>query len=176
MYSLSFSDEKAAYINFIKVSQGLIIQSKNIEVKKKMDESDGEILTLMVVELRNEFKSTAGEIITNEALTANFLGVDCQIPQIGDKKKLIELSFKNALYFKKEITEAALSQQEKKAERDKRVLETLQKDLRLKTLPVHIECFDNSNMQGTNPVASMVCFKKWLCGQKKNIGILISKQ
>ena len=161
------SDEKAAYINFIKVSQGLIIQSKNVEVKKKMDESDGEILTLMVVEMRNEFKSQANEVITNEALTTNILGVDCQIPQIGDKRKLIELSYKNVLYFKKEITEANLSQQEKKEQRDKRVLETLQKDLRLKSLPIHIECFDNSNMQGTNPVASMVCFKNGFSAKKE---------
>ncbi|MBC8112019.1 MAG: excinuclease ABC subunit C, partial [Verrucomicrobia bacterium] len=153
------SDEKALYLNFIKVANGLVVQTKNLEVKRKLDETDSEILTMLVVEIRNEFGSQAKEILSNIELSADMLGITHHIPQIGDKKKLVDLSLKNALYFKKERTEAELTQREKKEQRDIRVLQQLQKDLQLKDLPRHIECFDNSNMQGTNPVAAMVCFK-----------------
>jgi excinuclease ABC subunit C len=153
------SDEKGVYLNFLKVVNGMIIQTKNVEVKRKLDEADADILAMLMVELRHEFQSHAKEIITNLEIHTDFQGITITVPQIGDKKKLLDLALKNALYFKKERSEADLSQQERKLQRENRVLEQLQKDLQIKTLPVHIECFDNSNIQGTNPVAAMVCFR-----------------
>lgn len=150
------SDEQAAYINYLSIVNGTINQTKTLEVKKKLDEPDADLLAMVIVDLRNEFGSTAKEIITNVALTVD-LQAENHVPQIGDKKKLVELSLKNVLYFKKERAEkASLLAGEP---REERVLRQLQQDLRLKTLPRHIECFDNSNIQGTNPVSAMVCFK-----------------
>jgi excinuclease ABC subunit C len=150
------SDEQAAYINYLSIVNGTINQTKTLEVKKKLDEPDADLLAMVIVDLRNEFGSSAREIITNIPLTVD-LQAENHVPQIGDKKKLVELSLKNVLYFKKERAEkASLLAGEP---REERVLRQLQQDLRLKMLPRHIECFDNSNIQGTNPVAAMVCFK-----------------
>jgi excinuclease ABC subunit C len=160
------SDEKAVYLNFLHIINGMVIHSQNVEVKRQLEETDAEILTMMAVSLREEYGSKAKEIISNIAFESDFQGIELSVPQIGDKKKLIELSLKNALYFKKERTEAELTQREKQNQRQNRVLETLQKDLRILSLPKHIECFDNSNIQGTNPVASMVCFKNGIPSKK----------
>jgi len=150
------SDEQAAYINYLSIVNGTINQTKTLEVKKKLDEQDADLLAMVIVDLRNEFGSSAKEIITNIPLTVD-LQAENHVPQIGDKKKLVELSLKNVLYFKKEKAEkASLLAGEP---REERVLRQLQQDLRLKNLPRHIECFDNSNIQGTNPVSAMVCFK-----------------
>lgn len=150
------SDEQAAYINYLSIVNGTINQTKTLEVKKKLDEQDADLLAMVIVDLRNEFGSNAKEIITNIPLTVD-LQAENHVPQIGDKKKLVELSLKNVLYFKKEKAEkASLLAGEP---REERVLRQLQQDLRLKNLPRHIECFDNSNIQGTNPVSAMVCFK-----------------
>ncbi|MEL6536617.1 MAG: excinuclease ABC subunit UvrC [Bacteroidota bacterium] len=149
------SDEKLAFVNYLKINEGTIVNTQTVEVRKKLDESPEEILTLMVIELRDRFQSTSGEIITNLPLVIDLEGPTVTVPKIGDKKKLTELSIKNALYFKKE----RLNKPEDTLSRDERILTRLQQDLQLKTLPKHIECFDNSNLGGTNPVASMVCFK-----------------
>jgi excinuclease ABC subunit C len=150
------SDEQAAYVNYLSIVNGTINQTKTLEVKKKLDEQDADLLAMVIVDLRNEFGSTAKEIITNIPLNAD-LQAENHVPQIGDKKKLVELSLKNVLYFKKEKAEkASLLAGEP---REERVLRQLQQDLRLKNLPRHIECFDNSNIQGTNPVSAMVSFK-----------------
>lgn len=149
------SDDKIAFINYLKVNNGSIVLTKTIEVKKKLDEPDEEILALMIVELRNKYLSSAADLLTNVELPIYIDAVNFIIPKIGDKRKLVDMSIKNVLFYKKERYNQVLSTKQK----ENRVLITLKDDLRLKDLPMHIECFDNSNIQGTNPVASMVCFK-----------------
>ena len=150
------SDEDNSYINFLKIKNGAIIHTQNVEVKKKLDESEEEILTLVAFNLRDSVNSTATEIITNIPLSISDEKFINTLPKIGDKKKLLTLSQKNVLYYKKEKMQQQLLRQGK--DKSKLVLEELQQVLRMKDLPRHIECFDNSNMQGTNPVASMVYF------------------
>lgn len=158
------SDEKCAYINALRVINGTIIQTKTTSVKKKLDEQDSDILTMMIVEIRNEFGSNSKEVITNIPLSTPLEGIHHHIPQIGDKKKLLELSLKNVLYLKKESSDKQTNLAEK--DREKRVLLKLQQDLQLKNIPLHIECFDNSNLQGTNPVSSMVCFRNGIAAKR----------
>ena len=150
------SDEDNSYINFLKIKNGAIIHTQNVEVKKKLDESEEEVLTLVAFNLRDTVNSTASEIITNIPLNISDEKFINTLPKIGDKKKLLTLSQKNVLYYKKEKIQQQLLRQGK--DKSKLVLEELQQVLRMKDLPTHIECFDNSNMQGTNPVASMVYF------------------
>lgn len=151
------SDENLAYMHFMKIINGAIVQSETMELKKKLDETDNDILTMMVWEMRDLYKSESKEVITNIPLSVD-LGLVNTIPQIGDKKKLVEMAMKNVLYFKKEKMDQKAN--ELSAGNSKmRVLIKLKNDLSLKTIPRHIECFDNSNIQGTNPVSAMVCFK-----------------
>ncbi len=149
-------DEKEAFINYIRIKSGMIILARNMAVQKKMNETNEDILTMAIVELRAQFHSEATEVLTNLELTWPINELTITLPKIGDKRKLVDMSLKNALFYKKEKLDA---KQSKITPADK-VLEQIRKDLRLKIAPVHIECFDNSNIQGTNPVASMVCFKK----------------
>lgn len=149
------SDEKVAFVNYLRIKNGMINLSKTSEVKKRLEETDEDILALLMVEMRDRYQSITKEVLTNKPLEIESEIIQIQVPQIGDKKKLIELSLKNALFAKKEKYEALDNVKDKGS----RVLKQLQKDLQLKELPIHIECFDNSNIQGTNPVASMVCFK-----------------
>src|SRR5690554_1057027 len=146
--------EKHAYVNYLKIKNGAINVTKTVELKKRLDESEAELLITAIIRLRDQFESTSNEIIANIAPAEPIEGLQISVPKIGDKRKLVELSLKNAIYYKKEKALAAGEVKEKK----NRILEQLQKDLSLKELPVHIECFDNSNIQGSNPVASMVCF------------------
>ena len=148
------SDEKNAYVNFMRVKNGAMITSKNVELKKKLDESDEELLLTALIRLQDQFQSDAEEVLLNIELSDPIEGLNVFMPKIGDKKKLIELSLKNALYYKKEKALLIGLNQDKKD----RVIRQLQQDLSLPEIPDHIECFDNSNIQGTNPVASMVCF------------------
>ncbi|MCE7056622.1 excinuclease ABC subunit UvrC [Algoriphagus sp. AGSA1] len=148
------SDEKNAYVNYMRVKNGSLITSKNVELKKKLDESDEQLLLTALIQLQDQFQSDAEEVLLNIELTEAIEGLNVFMPKIGDKKKLIELSLKNALYYKKEKALLLGLNQDKKD----RVIRQLQQDLTLPEIPDHIECFDNSNIQGTNPVASMVCF------------------
>lgn len=148
------SSEVNAFINYLQIKEGSIIFSKNIEVKKKLDESDEDILGFVVQELRSTYRSNNPEVYTNLPLTVKSDDFENVIPQIGDKKKLIDLSLKNALYLKKE---KEIDREEQKSKKNK-VLHIMQENLRLMNYPKIIECFDNSNFQGTNPVASMVRF------------------
>lgn len=150
------STEKKAFINYMRVDNGIINISDSLTLSKRLDETDEQILELLITELRARFDSQSTTILSNKEFECWQESVEVVVPQIGDKKKLVELSLKNALYHKKE----ALSQAEKIKQKENRVTQQLQEDLKLKTIPNHIECFDNSNIQGTNPVASMVCFKK----------------
>ncbi|SHK04758.1 Excinuclease ABC subunit C [Hymenobacter psychrotolerans DSM 18569] len=151
------SNEKLAFINYLKVMNGSIILTQSIEVQKKLDEPDEEILAPMIMQMREEFESQSKEILTNVPVPDLPLpGVAIAQPQIGDKRKLLELSIKNVLYLRKE--KESMSDRSKDLN-EVRIMETAKKDLRLKELPKHIECFDNSNFQGDNPVAAMVCFR-----------------
>ncbi len=152
------SDVKAAYINFLKVVNGAVIQAHTLEMKKPLDESDADLLATGLTEIRERFDSNAKEVIL--PIEPGFsLGDDITvtIPQRGDKKKLLELSMRNALYYRKEKWEQ-VSHTDPEAHTN-RLMEQMKKDLRLPKEPRHIECFDNSNIQGTNPVAACVVFK-----------------
>lgn len=151
------SNEKCAFLNYLRVMNGSVIATQSLEVQKKLDESDQEILASIIMRLRTEYESLSKEILVNiDDLSLPLEGITVTVPQIGDKRKLLNLSLKNALYLRKEKE----SMQDKaKDSNEVRILETMKKDLRLTELPKHIECFDNSNFQGDNPVASMVCFR-----------------
>jgi len=148
------SMENYSYVNHMQIKEGAIIYSKTLELKKKLDEPDDELLSIAVVELREQTHSTNRTILSNIAITLLEDNVENVVPQIGDKKKLLSLSIKNALELKRE---REIFREGKKS-KQKEVLMILQKDLQLQNLPSIIECFDNSNIQGTTPVASMVRF------------------
>ena len=151
------SDEKIAYINFIHVSNGSINQSFTIEYKKKLSEPDKELLQLGIIELRERFKSTSKEIIVPKEVDMELDGVTFTIPQRGDKKKLLDLSIMNGKQYKFD----RLKQAEKlnPEQKQTRLMKELQDKLHLPKLPYHIECFDNSNISGSDAVASCVVFK-----------------
>jgi len=159
------SDESHYFFNFMHVNNGTITQSQTWESKKKLEEDESEVLTMVANDKREQFQSSAKEIISNIPLSIEFKGIKNTIPQLGDKKKLLEMSLKNVLYFRKEKADRKASE-ESGGDRKKRILLTLKNDLQLKSLPVHIECFDNSNLQGTNPVSAMVCFKNAVPSKK----------
>lgn len=148
------STENEAFINYMMVKEGAIVFSNNLEVRKKLDESDEEILTMVAQQLRTTHNSNNKIIYTNIPILVHEADVENHVPQIGDKKKLVSLSLTNALHVK---TKKELDKNEKQNKRNE-VLNILQKDLRLTNYPEIIECFDNSNFQGTTPVASMVRF------------------
>lgn len=151
------SDERYAFVNYLKIMNGSIIQAQTIEIKKRLDETDEELLTLAITEFRTKFNSTSREIIVPFEITLNDPDLRFTVPKLGEKKNLLELSQKNVLYFKKE----KLNQYEKLNPdlRSERILTQMQKDLRLTKLPHHIECFDNSNFQGAYPVSAIVVFR-----------------
>ena len=151
------SDTDSAYINYFKIVNGAIIQSHNLEIKKKLAEADEDLLTMAVIEIREKFHSNTKEIILNKSITSPWEEVSFHVPQRGDKKALVDLSLRNAQYMRQEkLKKIQILDPERHS---KRVLEQLQKDLRLSELPVQIECFDNSNIQGTNPASACVVFK-----------------
>ena len=150
-------DEDFAYINYLKIIQGAIMQTYTLELKKVLDESPNELLELAIVDIRQKIFSNAKEILVPFKLDFELEGVKFQVPKQGDKKKLLDLSERNAKYYRIEKQKhMSVPKTEKNATR---ILETMQKDLQLKSQPDHIECFDNSNLQGTNPVASCVVFR-----------------
>lgn len=159
------SDEEAAYLNFMKIKQGYMVAAQTIEIKKKLDESDAEILAMMIVEMRSKYGSEAKELISNIKPDLE-MKLEVLVPQIGDKKKLLDMSMKNVMYFRREKAERREVEASATSSKKDRVLIRLKTDLQLKSLPRHIECFDNSNIQGTNPVAAMVCFKEGKASKK----------
>ena len=152
------SDEKMAFINYIHVSNGSINQSFTIEYKKKLNETDEELLQLGIIELRDRFKSDSKEIIVQEEVNVELDGVKFTVPKIGDKKKLLDLSIMNC----KEYKFDRLKQAEKlnPEQKQTRLMKELQDKLHLPKLPYQIECFDNSNISGTDAVAACIVFKK----------------
>ena len=151
------SDEKNAFINYIHVEQGQVNQSFTFEYKKKLNESDEELLQLGIIEMRERFKSTAKEIILAEELDIQLDGITITIPQRGDKRKLLDLSIQNGKQYRFD----RLKQAEKlnPEQRSTRLMKELQTALNLPKLPYQIECFDNSNISGTDAVAGCVVFK-----------------
>jgi len=159
-----FSDSSFSYVNFIQISFGAIISSYTIEIKKNLNESDNEILRISLVELRQRFNSNSNQIILPFKIS---LGpkIKCIVPKVGDKKKLLELSLKNAKSYRMErFKQIKILDPERHISR---IILQMKSDLRLKESPTHIECFDNSNLQGSNPVASCVVFKNCKPSEKE---------
>ena len=150
------SDESFAYVNFFKVNNGAIIQSHTTEIKKKLDEDDKQLLELAVIEIRQRFNSQSKEIYTPFNINVGDT-VKITVPKLGDKKRIVDLSLRNAKYYRQErFKQIKIVDPDRHT---KRIMAQMQKDLRLSVEPRHIECFDNSNIQGTNPVGSCVVFK-----------------
>ena len=157
------SDETMAYVNFLQVTNGAIIRSHTLEIKKKLDESDEDLLELAVTELRERFKLTSREIILPFLLDFGDK-IKVTVPQLGDKKQILDLSERNAKYQRLEqLKQIQIVDPERHTNR---IMAQMKKDLRLSVEPRHIECFDNSNIQGTNPVAACVVFKDGKASKK----------
>ncbi len=151
------SDESAAYVNFLQISHGSIIRSHTLEIKKKLDETDEELLELAIIELRDRFHLLSKEIIVPFPIN---LGekIKITVPQLGDKKQILDLSIRNAKFYRMDqLKQLQIVDPERHSNR---IMAQMQKDLRLSEEPRHIECFDNSNIQGTNPVSACVVFKE----------------
>ncbi|MBI3883933.1 MAG: excinuclease ABC subunit C, partial [Sphingobacteriales bacterium] len=149
-----------AYVNYLAVNNGTIVQTKTITLKKKLDEDSTEVLLFAIAQLRSTFNSEANEIIVPFYLDYPQENILITVPKAGDKKKLLELSETNVNYFREELKKKKMLLLEDKTDSEKiNVLTQLQKDLQLFEIPIHIECFDNSNFQGSYPVSAMVCFK-----------------
>ncbi len=150
------SDETMAYVNFLQIAHGAIIRSHTLELKKKLDETNEELLELAVVELRDRFHLTSKEIILPFPLDFGDK-IKVTVPQLGDKKQILDLSERNAKYYRLEqLKQIQIVDPERHTNR---IMAQMKKDLRLTVEPRHIECFDNSNIQGTNPVSACVVFK-----------------
>ncbi len=150
------SDESFGYVNYLQLAHGSIIRSHTIEIKKKLQESDQELLELAIIELRQRFNSTCKELYVPMKVEIGE-GLKVTIPKLGDKKKILELSLRNAKYFRQErFKQIKITDPDRHVNR---LMGQMKKDLRLPQEPRHIECFDNSNIQGTNPVAACVVFK-----------------
>ena len=158
------SDEKTAFINYIHVSNGSINQSFTFEYRKKLDESDEELLSLGIVEMRERFKSTSREIIVPFVPELSLDGITFTVPQRGDRKTLLDLSVMNGKQYRFD----RLKQAEKLNPEQKsvRLMKEIQDILHLPKMPYQIECFDNSNISGTDAVAACVVFKKMKPGKK----------
>lgn len=153
------NDDKMAYVNYLKVVNGALINIFTQEIKLNIDsESDEGLLSYTIPFLREKFNSSAPEIIVPFNIVLADEQINLTIPKIGDKKKLLDLSIKNVLFFKNKRGKEEASRAKKKTNTE-RILNTIKEDLQMDETPLHIECFDNSNLQGTNPVASCVVFK-----------------
>lgn len=151
------SDEKNAYVNFMRVVDGAIVQTHTIELNKRLDENDEELLSFAIGEIFELFGSEMKEAIVPFSPGIEFPGVEFFVPQRGDKKSLLDLSLRNAKYFRQD--KLRIQEKINPERHTQRILEQMKTDLRMKELPVHIECFDNSNIQGAYPVSAMVVFK-----------------
>ena len=152
------ADEKEAYVNYLKVVNGAIIQTHTQEMVKNLDEEEEDLLAYAIIDLRERFQSIAPEIIIALPLNLPEPDLAVTVPKIGDKRKLLDLAEKNVKFhlLQRRKEEASKTKRQTPAER---ILRTLQQDLHMKDLPLHIECFDNSNIQGSNPASACVVFK-----------------
>ena len=160
-------DGDLAYINYLMVETGTIVQTHTTQVETHLEESNEEVLAFAVARLRETFNSMSRELILPFPIDYPEDGITQTIPRGGDKKKLLDLSEKNVGYFREELRKKKILQLEGKTPDERRkVLERLMEDLQLSELPVHIECFDNSNFQGSYPVSAMVCFRDGIESKK----------
>lgn len=152
------STDKMAYVNYLKVVNGAIINTYTQEIVKNLDDDEKDILEYTIPELRERFNSIAPEVLLPFRISLPEEDLQLTVPKIGDKRKLVELSEKNATYYKLQQQKEAMSATRKQTSAE-RILRTLQEDLQMSEAPLHLECFDNSNIQGSHPVASCVVFK-----------------
>ena len=153
-------DGNMAYVHYLAVNAGTIVQTKTIMLEKQLEETAAEVLAFAAAQIRNSFNSSTQEIIVPFAIDFPEQDIIITIPKSGDKKKLLDLSEKNVNHFREELKKRKMLNLEEKTTTEKlKVLTQLQKDLQLSALPLHIECFDNSNFQGSYPVSAVVCFK-----------------
>ena len=156
-----------AYVNYLMVQNGTIVQTHTVQVETKLEETEAEVLPFTITQLRDTFNSIATEIIVPYPIDFSVESLTVTIPKAGEKKKLLELSEKNVNYFKEELRKRKMLQLEgRTALQTKQVLYQLQEDMQLMETPLHIECFDNSNFQGSYPVSAMVCFKDGVPSKK----------
>lgn len=160
-------DGDLAYVNYLMIQNGTVVQTNTIQLETHLEEPEQEVLQFAIAQLRSTFNSMAHEIIVPFDVEYPDDTVEIVVPKGGDKKKLLELSEKNVNYFKEELKKKKILQLEGKSDFEKKqVLYQLQEDLSLSEAPVHIECFDNSNFQGSYPVSAMVCFKDGIPSKK----------
>ena len=160
-------DGNKAYVNYLMVNNGTIVQTHTILLETKLDEPEEEVLAIAIVNIRETFNSQSSEIVLPFNVELPDTTITITTPKAGDKKKLLELSVKNVNYFKAELLKKKTLQLEGKTDMEKKkVLYQLQHDLQLSEAPLHIECFDNSNFQGSYPVSAMVCFKDGIPSKK----------
>jgi excinuclease ABC subunit C len=160
-------DGDTAYVNYLMVANGSIVQTHTVRIETKLEENEAEVLPLAILQLRETFDSRANEIIVPFEIDFALDEITVTVPKGGDKKKLLDLSVKNVNYFTEELRKKKILQLEGKTDvQKKEVLYQLQQDLQLSQIPTHIECFDNSNFQGSYPVSAMVCFKDGIPSKK----------
>jgi excinuclease ABC subunit C len=159
VFSIAKDDDKA-YVNYLMVQNGTIVQTHSVPVETKLEETEEEVLEFVIGNLRESFNSMANEIIVPFPIDYPDKNIMVTVPKAGDKRKLLDLSIKNVTYYKEELRKKKILRLEGKTDMEqKKVLYDLQQYLQLNEVPVHIECFDNSNFQGAYPVSAMVCFK-----------------
>jgi excinuclease ABC subunit C len=160
-------DADKAYVNYLMLQNGTIVQTHSTQVETHLDESDSEVLAFVVSRLRDVFESSAKEIIVPLTIEYPQEDISVVVPKAGDKKRLLELSEKNVAYYRDDLEQKKrLHLDAKSANEQMQVLDDLMEDLQLSELPVHIECFDNSNFQGSYPVSAMVCFRNGMPSKK----------
>jgi excinuclease ABC subunit C len=160
-------DGDTAYVNYLMVYSGSIVQTHTVRVETKLEETEEEVLPIVILQLRETFNSLASEIIVPFEIDFALADIVVTVPKAGDKKKLLDLSLKNVNYFTEELRKKKILQLEGKSDMQKKeVLYQLQNDLQLSELPLHVECFDNSNFQGSYPVSAMVCFRDGIPSKK----------
>jgi excinuclease ABC subunit C len=153
-------ENETAYVNYLMVQNGTIVQTHTVELKIQLEESDDEVLSFAIATLRSDLNNLSNEIVVPFEIEYPEPEITITVPKAGDKKNLLDLSLKNVNYFKEELRKKKILRLEGKSDMEKKkVLYELQQYLQLQSLPVHIECFDNSNFQGSFPVSAMVCFK-----------------
>ena len=151
------SEKTFSFVNYLKITNGAVVLSHTVEIKKKLEEKDEDILEFVITDLRKRFNSVSKEIFCSIYVESVWENIKLSVPKIGDKKKLIDLSLRNAKYMQLEKKKRAILDKENKEKNS--ALHKLKEDLHLKLIPSHIECFDNSNLQESNPVAACVVFK-----------------
>ena len=156
VFSVSM-DAEFGYVNYLKIVEGAIVQSYTVEMKKKLEEEPQDFLHLAIPEIRDLFGSTSRRVFTSHPVALELEGVEFAVPQKGEKKKLIDLSIKNAMYYRQEkLKNIQIVDPDRHV---KRIMTQMKTDLRMPEEPRHLECFDNSNIQGTNPASACVVFK-----------------